>query len=94
VAGNDSSQHPDGEEPQLTDEQRSAIDRISELLADFPPSRRRAFKRYLRGLTHGEKGRKEGDNENHEGGSEPTPGQWRNAASKKSIDENNHHQGD
>ena len=59
MAGNDSSKHPDGEEFDLTDEQRSAIDQISEILDDLQPDRRRVFKTYLKGLTDGEEGSEE-----------------------------------
>lgn len=59
MAGNDGSQHFDGEELNLTDEQRSAIDRITEILNDLQPGRRRAFKRYIKGLSDGEKGSEE-----------------------------------
>ena len=58
MAGNDSSQHSDGEELILTDEQRAAMDRLTEILSDLQPDRRRAFKRYLKGMSHGEKGSK------------------------------------
>ena len=59
MAGDDSSKHSDGEELDLTDEQRSAIDQISEILDCLQPGRRRVFKRYLKGLTDGEEGREE-----------------------------------
>ena len=58
VAGNDNPQHSDGEELNLTDEQRAAIDRLTEILSDLPLGRRRAFERFLKGMTHGEEGGK------------------------------------
>ena len=54
MAGNDGSQHSDGEILDLTDEQLAAVDRIREILDTLPPSRRRVFQEHLKGLTDGE----------------------------------------
>ena len=57
MARNDYSQHSDGEELNLTDEQRSALDRTTEILDDLQPDRTRVFERYLKELIDGEEGR-------------------------------------
>jgi hypothetical protein len=54
VAGNDGSQHSDGEILDLTDEQLAAVDRIREILDTLPPDRRRVFQEHLKDLTDGE----------------------------------------
>jgi hypothetical protein len=59
VAGHDSSQHTDGEEPELTEQQRSAIDQIRQILDTLPSDRRQVFQDHLKGLIHGEKGSEE-----------------------------------
>jgi hypothetical protein len=59
VAGNDGSQHFDGEEPELTEQQQAAIDQIREILDTLPPDRRQVFQDHLKGLIHGEKGSEE-----------------------------------
>ncbi len=40
VAGNDSSKHTDGGEPDLTEEQRAAVDRLRNELETLPLGRR------------------------------------------------------
>lgn len=87
MAGNDGSQHPDGEELNLTDEQRAALDRLAELLNDLPSSRRRAFKKYLKGLSNGEEGCKS-KNDSSE------IGQGDNVADRQPDDEGCDRQGD
>ena len=59
MAGNDGSQHFDGEEPELTEQQRSAIDQIRQILDTLPSDRRQVFQDHLKGLIHGEKGSEE-----------------------------------
>ena len=59
MAGNDGSQHSDGEELDLTEQQQAAIDQIREILDTLPPDRRQVFQHHLKGLTDGEKGSKE-----------------------------------
>ena len=54
MAGNDSSKHTDGEEPDLTEEQRAAVDRLRKELDTLPLGRRRVFKGHLKGLNDGE----------------------------------------
>lgn len=56
MAGYDNSKHTDGEEPDLTEEQRGALDRLRKELDALPLGRRRVFKRYLKGLNDGEEG--------------------------------------
>ena len=58
MAGNDGSQHSDGEELDLTEQQQAAIDQIREILDTLPPDRRQVFQDHLKGLTDGEKGSK------------------------------------
>lgn len=59
MAGNDSSQHTDGEEPELTEQQQAAIDQIRQILDTLPSDRRQVFQDHLKGLIHGEKGSEE-----------------------------------
>lgn len=83
MAGNDSSQHTDGEEPELTEQQRSAIDQIRQILDTLPSDRRQVFQDHLKGLIHGEKGSEEkcGDFSETENNSQ-------------SVDAGNDHSGD
>ena len=50
MAGDDSSKHSDGEELDLTDEQRSAIDQISEILDCLQPGQKASFQEISKGL--------------------------------------------
>ena len=59
MARNHDSQHSDGKELDLTEQQQAAIDRIRETLDTLPPERGEVFKNHLKGLIHGEKGSKE-----------------------------------
>ena len=59
MARNNDSQHTDGEELDLTEEQRAAIDRIREILDTLPSERGEVFQKHLKGLIDGEKGSEE-----------------------------------
>lgn len=59
MAGNDSSQHSDGEERDLTEHQATAIDRIREILDTLQSERGQVFQKHLKGLIDGEKGSEE-----------------------------------
>ena len=59
MARNDSSQHSDGEELDVTEHQATAINRIRAILDTLPPEPGEAFQKYLKGLIHGEKGSEE-----------------------------------
>ena len=61
MAGNDGSKHSDGENCDLTDVQKSAVDQIRELLDTLPPDRGEVFQEYLKDLTDGEEGNHEED---------------------------------
>ena len=67
MAGNYRKKHPDGENLDLTDAQKSAVDQIRELLDTLPPERGEVFQEYLKGLTDGEKGSEEIDGKKNKG---------------------------
>lgn len=73
MAGDDGSQHSDGEILDLTDEQLAAVDRIREILDTLPPGRRRVFQKHLKGLTDGEEDSGE-ETSNEETSNEETEG--------------------
>ena len=63
MAGNDGSKHSDGENCDLTDVQKSAVDQIRELLDTLPPDRGEVFQGYLKDLTDGEEGGNQSGND-------------------------------
>ena len=87
MAGNDSSKHTDGEEPDLTEEQRAAVDRLRKELDTLPLGRRRVFKEHLKGLNDGEES---GETKNDSG----DIGQKETVAGRQSDDAGSDHSGD
>lgn len=87
MAGNDGSQHFDGEEPELTEQQQAAIDQIREILDTLPPDRRQVFQDHLKGLIHGEEN---GETKNDSG----NIGHQETVAGRQSDDAGSDHSGD
>ena len=87
MAGNDRSKHPEGEEPDLTEEQLAAVDRLRKELDALPRGRRQVFREHLKGLKHGEEGG-ETETDSSDGG------QQESDVGRQSNDAGSDHSGD